>query len=185
MSQTYTNNDPREFMHFKGEWYINGTEITLTEGYMRTHKFNGKKLWKYAKFHHVTRYNGQTAYFFCKSKCFLCDLLELGYRDLESRKAVEDDYAPYFVVTAFELEYAIDEFVKPIKLSTRESDAIQKGIENIIDESKSDWNLPELRGAWLVYIAAMIGALLFNYFYVLWIVITFIFVAYRMGVIEK
>ena len=185
MNQTYTNNDPREFMYYKGEWYINGTEITLTDSYMKTHKFYDKKLWKHARFHHVTQYNNQTSYFFCRCKNTFCDLVEMGYRDSKERRKCQTDYAPYFVITSSELESAIEEFTKPIKLSKQESDAIKKCIEDMIEHPKHDWDYPELIVAWIVYIVAMAGSLIFNEFYIPWIVATYIFFTYRKGIVEK
>lgn len=182
---TNINGDPRSFMYFNEEWYINGTEITLTESYIKNHKFNGKKLWKYARFDHVTTYNNQKAYFFCRSKYSFCDLLQMGYNDVQERTACQKDYAPYFVITAYEIEYAIDEFTKPIKLSKEETEARKKAIEYMIEHPKRDWDYPELLVMWLVYIIVLLGSLIFNEFYLVWIVATLIFHKLRKEIIEN
>lgn len=184
MFNTYVDGDPREFMYYKGEWYINGTEIALTETYMKYITFYDKKLWKYARFHHVTYYNNQTAYFFsiCKNTCG--DLYMMGYKDPKERRECQINHAPYFVITASELEYAIEEITKPIKLSQKETEAIQKGIEDMIENPKTDWDYPEMRIAWLVYIVAMVGSLIFTEFYIPWIIATYVFFTYRKGIIQ-
>ena len=185
MFHTYTEGDPREFMYYKGEWYINGTEIILTDDYINKHTFNGLKLWKHARFNHKTMYNNQTAYFFCRSKYSYCDLLGMGYRDVKERNACLRDYAPYFVITSSELESAIESFSHPIKMSKEETEQRQKAIEYMIEHPKSDWDYPELRVLWVLYIAAMFGSLIFNQFYILWIVVSCIFFTYRGRIVNS
>lgn len=182
---TCTNGDPREFMSYKGELYINGTEIVLTDKYIENHSFNGLKLWKYARFHHKTIYNNQIAYFFCRSKCSYCDLLEMGYRDNATRNVCQRDYAPYFVITAFELESAIEKFLHPIQMSKREIEERNQAIEYIIDHPKKDWDYPGLLILWAVYIATMIGSLIFNQFYIIWAIASCIFFTCRRGILKS
>ena len=177
-------NDSRPLMYYKEEWYVKGAEIILTDSYIENHMFNGKKLWKYARFDHVTTKNNQTAYFFCRSKYSFCDLLQMGYNEAQERASCQRDYAPYFVVTNSELEWAIEEFTKPLKLSKEETEARNKAIEYIIEHPKRDWDYPELLVMWLVYIVVLLGSMIFREFYLIWIVATYIFYKLRKGITE-
>lgn len=180
-----TGGDPRSFMYYKGEYYIDGSEITLKDEYIKNHTFNGLKLWKHARFSHKAIYNNQMAYFFNRSKYSLCDLLEMGYRDNKEMAACRRDYAPYFVVTALELENAIESFTYPIKLSQEEQDAINKAIDDMIENPKQDWDYPQMIVLWLVYIITMIGSLIFNEFYIVWVLASLIFFKLRKEIVGQ
>ena len=169
-----TNEDPRSFMYYRGTYYINGTEIKLKEEYIKSHKFNGLRLWKYAKFHHQVNGSNGIGYFFCKARA---DRLSLQGAGLPIDAT--DDCAAYFVVPALELENAIEEVTSPIKLSQSEQDAVNKAIENMIDHPKGDWDDPALVLLWVLYIAVMIGSLIFKQFFLLWVVATIVFVKIR------
>ena len=95
------------------------------------------------------------------------------------------DYSPYFVVTAWELKSMIQEFTKPIKLSDVQKEAMNQAIMDMIEHPKKDWDYPELIIGWIVYIAAMVGSLIFNEFYIPWIISTCVFYVYRKGVLNK
>lgn len=164
------NGDPRSFFYYKGDFYINDTEITLKDEYIKTHRFYDKKLWKYARYDHQTVYNGCISYFFCASKF---DWLSFDCMGLDIREKA--NYAPYFVVPALELENAIDEITKPIKLEREKTEAVL----NAIVEPKSDFDVPGLLGLWVVYIAVLIGSLIFNQFYIIWAIATFLFLKLR------
>lgn len=173
---TSTNGDPRSFFYYKGDYYINGTEIILTDEYINNHKWNGKKLWKYARYDHQVSYNGRTAYFFCKSKC---DWLHLNSMGLDPRAG--GDYAGFFVIDALDIENAIQEFTHPIKLKREETEAIKEAIM----KPKSDFDDPTLMGLWLVYIAVMVGSLIFRQFYIIWAVASMIFFKHRREMLNK
>ena len=170
MFNTYTSGDPRSFFYYKGDYYINGTEIILTDEYINNHQWNGLKLWKYAKYHHQTVYNGRVAYFFCRSRS---DWLALNGMGLDPR--VIDNYAAFFVIDALDIERAIKEFTKPIKLSRAETDAIKEAIVN----PKSDLDNNALVALWIVYIIVMVGSLIFKQFYIIWIVASVLFFKFR------
>ena len=173
---TSVNGDPRSFFYYKGDYYINGTEITLKDEYIKNHRWNGDKLWKYARYDHQTVYNGRTAYFFC---CIKTDWLSLNSMGLDIRAI--DDYAPYFVIEALDLDNAIEEFIKPIKLEREETEAVLEAITT----PKSDFDNPELTVLWVIYIAVMIGSLIFNQFYIVWAIVTFLFFKYRKEMLNK
>lgn len=173
---TNTTGDPRSFFYFKGDYYINGTEIILTDKYINNHKFNEKKLWKYAKYDHQTKCNGRVAYFFCKSRSDWLSFNEMGI-DIKEK----DNYAPYFVIEAFDLEVAIEEIAHPIKLERAQTETIM----NTIMEPKSDFENTSLTVLWIAYIVVMIGSLIFKQFYILWIVVSVIFFKLRKEMLSK
>lgn len=179
-SCTYTEKDPREFMYFNGEYYINGSEIVLSDEYLETHTFYGKPLWKYARFHHVVHYNNHVGYYFQACQNDWHAFYRMGI-DVNTRF----DYAPYFVITIAELPSAIKEFSKPIKLSREETEERNQAIEALITNPKNDFDYPELIIGWIVYIVALLATLIFKDFYLLWAVITFIFYKYRKGIVEQ
>lgn len=170
------NGDPRSFFYYKGDYYINDTEIILKDKYINTHQFNGKKLWKYARYDHQTVYNGCVSYFFCNSRFDWLAFHDMGL-DIKEKA----NYAPYFVVSALELENAIEEITKPIKLEREETEAIMQAIV----EPKSDFDIPELLLMWVVYIIVMVGGLIFNQFYIIWAIATFVFFKLRKEMLNQ
>lgn len=179
---TYTDGDPRSFMYYKEDYYINGTKITLKDDYIESRKFNGDKLWKYARFDHQTTCKNQTAYFFCRDKYQIYELYDMGYSK-EEISACRQDYAPYFVLTASELEGAIEEITYPIKLSKEETTVINNAIIDMIDKPKRDWDDPSLLILWIIYIAVMVGSLIFNQFYIIWAIASIAFYYTRKGML--
>jgi hypothetical protein len=167
-------------MYYKGEYYINGTEVMLSDKYIEQHKYNNKKLWKQAYFHHKIINNGCATYFFCVINLDWSSLKKIGL-DIKAK----DDYASYFVVEALDLDWAIEEITKPIKLSKEETEARNKAIEYMIEHPKRDWDYPELLGMWLVYIIVLLGSLIFKEFYIIWIVATYIFYKTRKGILDR
>ena len=171
--------DFSEILYYEGDYYSNGTEIIVSDEYINTHTFNGKKIWKYAYFGNKTIYNGRTAYFFWASKRTWLD-----HRVLGIDYSTYNDYTPYFVVTALELPCMIQEFTKPIKLSEQHKEAVNKAIMDMIEHPKRDWDYPELLIGWIVYIIVMVGCLIFKEFYIPWIIASYIFYEYRKGVLS-
>lgn len=175
-----TNCDPRSFMYYKGEYYINGTEITLTDDYIKNNLFNEKKLWKYARFDHQTQHNGYNAYFFCAIKLDCLSLHEMNI-DVNARK----DYASYFIIEAYKIESVINKITKPIKLTKEENEKIQECIIDLIEHPKTDLDYPKLLAAWIIYIIIMIASLIFNQFYIIWFVASYIFFMWRKDILRR
>lgn len=173
---TSTTGDPRSFFYYKGDYYINGTEIILTDEYINKHQWNGKKLWKYAKYDHQVNYNGRISYFFCRSKC---DWLSLNGMGLDIK--TQNDYACYFVIDALDIEKAIQEFSHPIKLERSETEAIKEAIVT----PKSDLDDTGVMILWIAYIVVMIGSLIFKQFYLIWIVASVLFFTWRKEMLNK
>ena len=177
MFHIYNPGEPKAFLPYNGEIYINGTEIILSDEYIKTHTYQGKKLWKYAKFGHVTTYYGQTAYFFWSSRHnpLTCNMLGLDVNTLY-------DYACFFIVPVSELYDAVGEITRGFKLSKEETEMVYKAYEEMI--SKKDWDYPEMILAWIVYIVVLVGSLIFREYYLLWPIITYIFLKYRKGIMS-
>jgi hypothetical protein len=173
------NKDPRSFMFYKGEYYINGTEIVLSDEYINNKNFNGKKLWRYARFDHQTQYNGINAYFFCVIKFDTLSFREMNI-DINTKK----EYAMYFIIESYNVESAIKRILKPIKLANNDDKKIQEYIIDSIERPKTDWDYPELRIGWLIYIIVMITSLIFNQFYILWLIVSYIFFVWRKDILK-
>ena len=177
---TNTNGDPRSFMYYKGEYYINGTEFTLNDEYLKNKTFHDKKLWKYARFSHQINSAGKVMYFFDAAKIDSGSLYMMGL-DANTRA----NYAPYFVISPVELDYAIGEFTKPIKLSKEGRERLEGAVQYMIDHPKRDWDYPELIWLWLIYIAVLVGSLIFYEFYIVWAVATIVFCTLRKGILKQ
>lgn len=162
-----TTGDPRSFMYYKGDFYINGTEIIFSDEYIKNNNVNGKKIWPYARFDHKeTNVNGVTMYYFARTKSSWLDLYEMG---LEPKVSAE--YTPFVRVEAYNVEKAIGEITHAIKLEREETEAILQKIS----EPKSEFDNPQVMLLWIIYIALMIGSLIFKQFYILWIIETYLF----------
>lgn len=172
--------DSRSFMYYKGEYYINGTVIELKNEYINTHCFNNKQLWKYARFDHQAEYNGSMVYFFCAAK-----LDWLSLRDMDLDIQIRKKYAQYFIIKPYEIDNVVDKIIKPIKLTKEESDSINNSIAEIIKNPNVDFVNPKLLVAWLIYIVMMICSLIFNQYYIIWIILSFIFFKYRKETLIK
>lgn len=166
---------PTEFMYYNNDIYYNGTEIALTDVYAKNHIYNGKPLWKYAYFNCKCNPNGVPSYMFIANKLDWSSLFNMGLPD-----NTRDNYAPYFTIPASELYMAIEEVTKPMKLTREQTDAVLEAIA----KPKSDFDNPELIVAWVVYILAMLGSLIFNEFYLIWPIITLIFSKVRKEMIK-
>ena len=173
---TYTNGDPRSFFYYKGDYYINGTEIILTDEYIKRQLRNGKKLWKYATYHHQVSRNNGIAYFFCRSRC---DWLALHGMGVDPK--VIDDCEAYFTIDALDIDSEIKEFIHQIKLKRDETDAIK----DAIIRQQSDFDHPNVMLLWVVYISVMIGSLIFKQFYILWAVASILFFKWRRDMLDK
>ena len=178
------NGDPREFMYYKGDIYINGSQFTVKDSYIENHTYNDKKIWKYAKFTGTMSGPSGVMYYFWRDKYSFCDLWDMGYTDTNERNNCLKEYAPFFVVSAYELDDVIEEFTHPIILPKEDQAIVEEAIEDIITNPKKDWDYPELRVGWLFYIVAMVGSLIFNQFYILWAIATYIFITYRKNIIN-
>ena len=179
--KTIIQNDPRQFMYYNGDWYLNGTEVELSSEFMESYEqIHGKKLWKYARFGKKI-ING---YLFWRCKCIYWELWGLGINDKKEIEKIQDETEPFFVIDNLELEYAIKTFTKPIKMSKEEQELRQKAIEYMIEHPKKDWDYPELQIMWVAYIITMIGSLIFNHFYLIWVVASFLFFKYRTKILN-
>lgn len=174
------NGDSRSFMYYKNQYYINGTIVEISDTYQNHSRFNGKKIWKYARFdHRISGPNG-VYYFFC-----ITNIDSLSLRSMNVDRQAINEYASYFTVPIYMLDNAIGQIIKPIKLSQNECEAINIGLINTINNPKSDCENPELLIAWIAYVIVLIASLIFRQFYLVWIVASFIFFGWRKGVIKQ
>jgi hypothetical protein len=174
---TNTGGDPRSFMYYKGQYYINGTIIELSDTYIAQNRFNGKKLWKYARFDHKISNAGMISYFFCAVK-----MDALSMRDMGIDQNTINEYAPYFVVVAQDLNGAITKIIKAISLTQTECNTINQNLLYTIEHPKSDLEYPALILAWMAYIIVLMSSLIFRQFYIIWIIASLIFFKWRKDV---
>ena len=173
------DSDPRSFMYYKEQYYINGTVVELSESYCNTNNFNGKKIWKYARFKHQISSPNGILYFFC-----IAHADAISMRSINIDRTMINEYAPYFTVPAYMIEHVIQTILRPIKLSQEECNAINNHILNIIENPKTDWNRQYLRIELMIYITILIASLIFKHFYLIWIVATFVFFKWKRGVLK-
>lgn len=176
MTSYSTLGSPVSLFYYKEDYYYNKTEIVLADTYIKSHKFNGKPLWKYAKFDHKIMSNGKVLYFFCRCKD---DWLTL--RDMGIDAKTMDEYATFFTIDAFELENAIQEILKPIKMEKEKVDKVKEAMIT----PKHDWDYPTLMFWWVIYIIAMIASLIFRQFYIIWGVASYLFFKYRKEILDS
>lgn len=87
------------------------------------------------------------------------------------------NYKGFYFVSAKELNDFIEEVeTPPIDMEKHEV---------FIPAMRKDWEVKGLMFAWVVYIAAMIGCLIFKDFWIFWIIISIIFNEYRKRKIEN
>ena len=166
--------DPRSFMYYNEQYYINGTVVEISEAYRNINNFYGKKIWKYAIFDHKISSANGISYFFCITKV----------DELSAQRINVNEYAPYFTVPAWLIDSAVKTIIKPIKLSETECEAIQNGLINAIQNPKYNLRYPKLRFAWMIYVIVLVVSLIFKQFYIVWIIASFIFYKWRKGILK-
>lgn len=182
----FWNDNPMAYMTYKGEIYSTGTEVLLSNEYINTHTFDDKKIWKYATFSHSTTYYGRFGYVFKARKYFSLDLMVLGVPPSERLK-VMSEIAPNFVIYPEDLSMAIEEITIAVKFTKATEKRIEESVDKIVDEvlhPKPDWEHPGLLGLWIGYLALMFGSLIFRQWYLIWPVITFIFIKWRSNILK-
>lgn len=171
MNSFSTVGDPVSVFYYKGKYYCNRTEIALKDEFIKHSTFNEKKLWKYARFSHKIVDNGKVTYFFCRCKDNFTDIYNTNVtmKDL-------DNYAPYFTIEAFRLDHLIEEIIRPIEFTQTE----------MLDFHlpKKDSEVEGMTGLWVVYIAIMIGSLIFREFYIVWAIVTWLFIKIRNNMLN-
>lgn len=179
------NGDPRRFMYYNGKTYINGTKFTVKDEYISAQAKQGKNIWKYAEFWGTTNGPDGLIYYFSRYKCLNDDLLSMGYKPgTEEYIKCRRDYAATFMVRPYELNRVVEEITFPITITEQEEEARRQAIMEMIEHPKKDWDYPDLIVGWIIYIGVLIGSLIFNQFYIIWIVATFVFHTYRKRIVE-
>jgi hypothetical protein len=179
-SNVNTRGDPRSFMYYNGQYYINGTIVELSDQYVQNNSFQGKKIWKYARFDRQANSSGSMSYFFSAAKFDYLSLREMGLS-----VDVKKEYAHYFTIDACMAENAIQRVIRPVKLTKIEQEAMNSAFEDMITHPKKDWDYAELRFGWLAYIVILVASLIFKQFYIIWIVATFLFFAWRKDILKQ
>lgn len=171
------NHDPRSFMYYNGDCYVNKTEIIFSEEFINNNTVNGKKIWPYAYFDRQETNARGVVYFFVRNKATWLDLHGMGV----DPKTI-NDYAPYVTIEAYNIDKAIGKVTHPIKLKQQETQAIK---EAMTTSKSSDFDHPILMLLWLVYIVVMAGSLIFQHFYIIWIIASYVFFQCRKEILRQ
>lgn len=128
------------FFVFKDVGYGYNTIVQISEKYRKTHKYDDRKICKYAYFRGVLP--GSKKYKFEKA------IHKWGDKDLE--------YAWNFMIDADDMEEAIEEIVKA-------------NVVELVDvEPLKDSESPEVLVGWCVYVFALFFSLIFQQWYIVW-----------------
>jgi hypothetical protein len=68
----------------------------------------------------------------------------------------------------------------PLKLTDEQKNIVLDSLTQQKNDSDNSISVV----LWLIYIIAMTGSLIFNQFYILWIIFTFVFFAIKRGIIK-
>ena len=168
------SNGPGAGFYYKGDIYIKGTIIKLKDEYIKKRAVQGEKIWKYAKYMWMGD-PGRFVFNYCKMD-YNYDLPKMGYTDPEERRRIPKEHVPIFGISGWEMEEAIEEIVR--------RETLPREITEIIMENIADPKTYETKGSGIlcaIYVAVMIGSLIFNQFYIVWIVATILFLLIKKG----
>lgn len=143
--------------------YGEGTKVKVSQSYIDKHSTEEKQIWHYAEFECRTIINNEVHLYFKITDWYLAPRT-INYK------------AFYFVSTK-----DLNDFIEEIETPPIDMEKY----EVFIPAMRKDWEVKGLMFAWVVYIAAMIGCLIFKDFWIFWIIISIIFDQYRKGKIEN
>lgn len=152
-----------DFFQYNGKLYGEKAIVKVSQSYIDKHSTEKEQIWCYARFENKTRIDNEIHYFF--------NITNWGF----APKKI--NYKALLFINAKELNEFIEEIeTPPIDMEKHEV---------FIPAMRKDWEVKGLMFAWVVYIAAMIGCLIFKDFWIFWIIISIIFDQYRKGKIEN
>ena len=166
------SNDPREYMYYKGDFYLNGTQVEFTGEFLENNKIDGKKMCRYGEFVRQQNFSDGVGYYFRKINPYDKEH-RIDYKEFEN-------CADGIRITAMNIEDTIKDIIRPFKLEREKTDAI---LYEII-KPKSDFDYPALIVLWIVYIAVMAGSLIFKQFYIIWIIVSWVFYETRRKMLD-
>lgn len=151
------------YFFYNKQSYTSGTVVKISKDYQDTHTFNEKPIWKYACFSHrfIKDYKEYYSFVFYDAVYF-----ELSGSEYSK-------YCGIFTITSEDLENAIEGIIKPIP------------VELIPVIPKKDWEVDEMWGLWLIYVAVLLFSLIFREFYLIWVAASFIFFNTRKELLNK
>lgn len=145
-----------QFFTYKDKIYTRDTEIKVSQSYINLHSEKNKPIWPYARF--LRKYIKDNILYYEFTTCQL-DLFG------EWSKCIGT-----FAIKSSELNFAIEEIILPIEV---------ENVQTALPTSKKDWEDNDMMWAWIIYIAVMVGSLIFKQFYIIWAIATIIFFNYR------
>ena len=160
------------YFKYKGKYYNNSTIVKLKDSYIKNNTYNGKKIYKYMRFMNREVFCERATCEFLMSPITEFKNISKEFEWLQNNK---EKYSREWKVDASLLNDIIDYIV--------EAEICEYPVEEYgWVRPKTDWDYPELRFAWIVYIAVLITSLIFKQFYLIWMVATVIFNRYRDGI---
>lgn len=159
MSMRYDNS---QYFYYKGKTYSSGTVIKISQAYCNAYSYRDKPIWPYAKFDRKFVKDSLEYYVFS-----ICNIDMAG----QWRK-----YTGSFIINTIELDAVIEQIIKPLEI---------KNVELVIPEQKMDWEDNNVLLLWAIYIAVMVGSLIFKQFYIIWVVATCVFIKYRKEMLNR
>ena len=145
-----------QFFMYQNKIYTTNTQIKVAQPYIDSHSEKDAPIWPYARF--LRKYIKDNILYYEFNPCKL-DLFG------EWTKSTG-----MFAVKASELTSAIEEIILPIEV---------ENVQITLPTSKKDWEDNDMMWAWIIYIAVMVGSLIFKQFYIIWAIATIIFFNYR------
>lgn len=152
-----------KYFYYKGRYYTTKTVVKLTQQYRNTHTNLGFPIWKYAWFSHKIINRNEYCFYYANEY----------YSNVNHEQIRSGDYCGYFQIKAEDLENAIEEIIKPVL------------IELVLATPKKDCAVEGMGTLWIIYIAIMISSLIFNEFYIIWIIVTYLFFKLRNEILNN
>lgn len=145
-----------QFFIYNGKIYTQHTIIKVSQSYIDAHANDKEPIWPYYRFMRKYILDNKVYYEFqiCKA-----DVLGEWL-----------NYATSFTTYPSELKSLIEDIVVPVEVENMQID---------LPKAKKDWEDSDTILAWIIYIAVMIGSLIFKQFYIIWLIATIIFFNYR------
>lgn len=162
MKMCYENSD--QYFRYRNVAYFTGTHVSFSDNFMTTYRYEGKPIWKYARFY--KRINN--TYVFTR--------LTTDFWWLKEHNMNWDDYkktCPFFILDKSLLDNAIEVIDDPIEVTIQ-----------ALPQYK-DWEVTEVMVGWVIYILVLFFSLVFKDFYIIWIAASFLFFTFRKGMLNR
>jgi hypothetical protein len=166
MSTCYENDN--SYFTYHGVTYCVGTEVNFSDNFIKEFRYEGKPIWRYARFNKRVLSDGQIMCLFTQK--------QTDWWWLKEHNMDWDDFKKtcgYFLLKESTLDNAIEEITKPIT------------IEVLKMPTYTDLEVVEVMVGWFVYILVLFFSFIFTEWYLLWIVASLIFFSFRKAMLNR